>query len=100
MIKSITADALKEALLTGTDQKLVDVREIHEYEDGHIAEAKNVPLSSLDEALDTFNQDDSYLIICQKGGRSSRAAEFLHSEGYDVTNVEGGMDAWNGPTVS
>lgn len=99
MIKTITTDALKEALLTGTDQQLIDVREVHEYEEGHIEEAKNMPLSSLDQSIQDLNKNDSYLIICQKGGRSMRAAEYLHSQGYDVTNVDGGMDDWSGNTV-
>ncbi|WP_164828482.1 rhodanese-like domain-containing protein, partial [Streptococcus sp. DD11] len=36
----------------------------------------------------------AHYIICQKGGRSARACEFLENHGYQVTNVQGGLEAY------
>ncbi|MCW2789961.1 MAG: sulfurtransferase, partial [Aeromicrobium sp.] len=32
--------------------------------------------------------------VCHVGGRSARATQWLHAQGHDVTNVAGGMEAW------
>lgn len=74
---------------------LLDVREVDEFSNGHIAQAINSPLSQ----LENFQGDKSknYLVICKSGMRSQRATDFLTSQGYQAVNVKGGMDAWNGP---
>ena len=33
--------------------------------------------------------------MCRAGGRSARVAEALISEGFDVANLTGGMQAWD-----
>jgi rhodanese-related sulfurtransferase len=33
-------------------------------------------------------------VICAKGGRSLRAAEFYRAQGIDAVNVAGGTTAW------
>ena len=33
-------------------------------------------------------------MICQSGGRSRRAVEFVAEHGIDATNVAGGTGAW------
>ena len=73
---------------------IIDVREIDEYEAGHVPNAKNLPLSTLGETFVTLEKEQEYYIICQSGGRSARAAEFLSQQGYDVTNVMGGTSSW------
>ncbi|TDM03575.1 rhodanese-like domain-containing protein [Macrococcus hajekii] len=95
-MKSVTTDALQETLQAGTDDVLIDVREKDEFAAGHVKEAFNYPLSELEERADSLSKDNSYYIICQKGGRSQKAADYLHDKGYDVTNVQGGMDNWHG----
>ena len=35
-------------------------------------------------------------VICARGARSQRAAEYLAEIGHDVVNVEGGMVQWTG----
>lgn len=75
---------------------IIDVREIDEFEAGHIPNAKNVPLSTLAENFETLDKDQAYYVICQAGGRSARACDFLSKQGYDVTNVLGGTSAWPG----
>ncbi|TDM07105.1 rhodanese-like domain-containing protein [Macrococcus lamae] len=94
-IKSITTDALQDTLMAATDDIVLDVREIDEYNNGHINDAVNLPLSTLDQQADTLDKEKAYYVICKRGGRSTKAAEYLHAQGYDVTNVEGGMDDWH-----
>lgn len=73
---------------------IIDVREVDEYAAGHVPNAKNLPLSTLAENFATLDKEQPYYLICQVGGRSARAAEFLSQQGFDVTNVMGGTSAW------
>lgn len=77
---------------------VVDVREVDEYESGHIPGAINIPLSSLTASLDSIPARDTVYVVCQAGGRSARACEFLSQQAmFDSTsfvNVNGGTGAW------
>ena len=77
---------------------ILDVRENHEYEAGHIPSAKNFPLSTLGIELTRLDKNQKYYVICQAGGRSAKAYYFLETQGFDVTNIEGGMNNWPGET--
>ena len=48
--------------------------------------------------MSELDSSKSYIFICRSGGRSGRAQEFLADEGYDVTNMVGGMLEWEGAT--
>ena len=76
--------------------ELIDVRETHEFQAGHAPGAKNLPLSTLEQGYKELKPDRTYHVICQGGGRSASACQFLSSQGLTVTNVEGGMNAWPG----
>lgn len=78
---------------------LVDVRELVEWQSGHIPGAKHIPLSELPFRKSELNKNKRMVMICQSGGRSSRACKYLSDEGYQVVNMLGGMAQWNGKTV-
>lgn len=75
---------------------IIDVREVFEYDMGHIPGAINKPLSELGETFEELDKNQAYFLICQSGSRSAMAGEFLSSQGYQVTNVLGGMGSWPG----
>lgn len=77
---------------------ILDVRESHEYEAGHIPSAENFPLSSLGIEFTKLDKSQKYYVICQAGGRSAKAYDFLEAQGFDVINIEGGMNNWPGET--
>ena len=85
---------------TNSSEKLtiLDVREIHEYAAGHIPSAENFPLSTLGSDFSKLDKDQKYYVICQAGGRSAKAYDFLDAQRFDVINVEGGMNNWPGET--
>ena len=49
----------------------------------------------LAERYAELDKEQAYYVICKSGRRSARACQFLAEEGYDVTNVQGGMDAFD-----
>ena len=72
---------------------LVDVREVEEFEALHLEGARNFPLSQLADTYEQLDKDNLYYVICKSGMRSARACQFLSEQGYEVINVQGGMDA-------
>lgn len=90
----ISTAELQEKLKDKTH--LIDVRSPQEYAGGHIKEAKNVPLETINNYKPKSKQEKIY-VICHSGARSQRATEVLKSKGYDAVSVNGGMMAWSGP---
>ncbi|MDB8627277.1 rhodanese-like domain-containing protein [Streptococcus parasanguinis] len=74
--------------------QVVDVREQEEYDALHLDGVTLLPLSELLDRYTELDKDQSYYVICKSGRRSARACQFLEEQGYDVTNVQGGMDAF------
>jgi len=74
--------------------QVLDVREQEEYDALHLDGVTLLPLSVLAEQYAELDKEQAYYVICESGRRSARACQFLAEEGYDVTNVQGGMDAF------
>ena len=72
---------------------ILDVREVEEFEALHLEGARNFPLSQLADTYEQLDKDNLYYVICKSGMRSARACQFLSEQGYEVINVQGGMDA-------
>ena len=80
---------------------LLDVRTRSEFDADHAPMAIHIPVDELPQRAAELGQTDRVLCICQAGGRSQAAAEFLVSiGGHDIYNVLGGMSAWSGPRVT
>ena len=94
-MKSISA-AEFQTVKQSEEVVLIDVREKDEYQVGHIPGADNFPLSELATTYTNLEKNQPYYVVCQAGGRSGRACEFLEAEGFDVINVTGGMNEWQG----
>ena len=87
-------DVEQLSVLVASGARVIDVRETAEYESGHVPGAVHVALSTVPDHIDTFRGDGPAYVICQAGGRSQRACEFLAQHGLDVVNVAGGTGAW------
>ncbi len=88
-IREITAGEL--ALLLERGVAVIDVREPDEYREGHVPGAISVPLAQVPESVELFRKPVSVYVVCQSGGRSMRACEYLHDAGItNVINVAGG----------
>ena len=97
-MKLISANELEQKLANGEKLHIVDVREVSEVAAGKIPTAIHIPLGLLEFRMHELDKKKPYVLVCRSGGRSSQAARFLESYGFDVTNMEGGMLAWEGKT--
>ena len=72
---------------------IVDVREPHEFRNGHIPGAVNYPLSQFNP--DSISKGKPVVLICQAGGRSATALRRALAAGReDVRHYAGGMSGW------
>jgi hydroxyacylglutathione hydrolase len=91
---SLSVDEFHDRI-TGGDMTVVDVREDWEWDEGHVNGAMHVYVGNIREKLQEVPRDRPVACICASGRRSSITASILQAEGYDVSNVQGGMNAWN-----
>lgn len=76
---------------------LVDLREPDEYARERIAEARNFPLSKIDEADPDFHRGRIAIFHCRSGARTLANAAKLHqkfAEDCQAYILEGGLDTW------
>lgn len=74
------------------DRPLIDVRELHEWQQGHADGATHLPMGEVVERLREV--PDGAAIICRSGARSAQVVAYLEQQGLDVVNVAGGTLAW------
>lgn len=91
-MKEISFDEFYQ-LYQNEQLSLVDVREVEEFEALHLEGARNFPLSQLADTYKQLEKNQLYYVICKSGMRSARACQFLAEQGYEVINVQGGMNA-------
>ena len=92
-MREIEVTQLAEKIAAGF--KVVDVREVDEYTDGHIPGAIHVPLQTVPDNLESFRSDQDVFVVCQVGGRSGKACQYLIDQGVtNVVNVAGGTSGW------
>ena len=86
----ISGERAKELVREGA--QLVDVREPDEFDSGHLPDAINLPLDTIDGHLDTLRQKPA-ILYCLSGLRSQTAYTQLKKHDMVVHNL-GGMDRY------
>jgi rhodanese-related sulfurtransferase len=97
-MKEITEKELENKLMGNETINMIDVREVEEVAEGKIPGVLHIPLGLLEFRMHELDKNKEYVIVCHSGGRSSRAVQFLESQGFQVINMNGGMLAWEGKT--
>lgn len=91
-MESIKTSEVK-TILNNKDENyiLIDVREIDEYNEGHIPGAVNIPVGSITTV--DYSKDKTLIVYCRSGSRSNTAAIKLKNMGYNVKDM-GGILNW------
>ena len=80
----------------GETFQLIDVREAHEWQIGHIPGAKLIPLGDLPKRVNELDSAVEIVAHCKSGVRSAKACDFLRQAGFKkVSNMTGGILAWS-----
>jgi hydroxyacylglutathione hydrolase len=96
MIIDVEADELAMDIPHDVNILVVDVRNVAEFADGHIANATNVPLHEMssDGYLEKIEAEKNIYLHCAGGYRSVIAASLLKREGvHHLRNILGGWNA-------
>jgi rhodanese-related sulfurtransferase len=95
-IDRVTAVALSERLHEAKPPVVVDVRSEKEWEAGHVAGSRNLPLNHLRERASELPSDQPVVVHCEGGYRSAIAASLLAQTGRrNVMDLVGGFKAWS-----
>jgi len=91
-----TASLEAESMLV-RDAVFIDVREPGEFNDHHLPDSTNVPLSSLPSWLKTWPDNDTrkVIFICRSGNRSAKATYLARQMYVNACNMKGGTTAWS-----
>ncbi|MDE5809036.1 MAG: rhodanese-like domain-containing protein [Muribaculaceae bacterium] len=84
--------------LKNDDVQLLDVRTPDEFSEGHISGAMNIDWyddNFITDAVKSLDKTRPIAIYCRSGKRSAAAAQKLTEKGYKVTNLTGGIIAWD-----
>lgn len=84
-------------LINRKDALVIDVRDIGEFEAGHIAGAKHVPEAQLADRIKELEKfrDRPVIMACRSGNRSASAVKLLRAAGFaEAVNLGGGIGAW------
>jgi rhodanese-related sulfurtransferase len=92
-VSSVSVEEASEKV-HGDNVAFIDVRSEGEYATGHAQGAKNIPLNNLVNQAESLTGYDAVYLICQSGGRSAMAVQYLAMEGINAINVLGGTNAW------
>ncbi len=94
-IVNITPQQLAERLQAGDDLYLLDVRTPMEHAAYAIEGSHLIPIEELGQRLHELPQDKEIVVYCRVGTRSAYACMHLARMGYQVRNLEGGVQLWS-----
>ena len=92
----IDAADLRQLRHEDPNLRILDVRTGAEFETVHIPGSYNVPLDTLGEhVVDLADVEHPVVLVCQSGGRASKAHEKLFAAVKDTLHIlEGGIAGW------
>ena len=92
----IDAADLRQLRYEDPNLRILDVRTGAEFQTVHIPGSYNVPLDTLGEQVaDLADVEHPVVLVCQSGGRASKAHEKLAAAGKDTLHIlEGGIAGW------
>jgi rhodanese-related sulfurtransferase len=89
-------------LINRSDAVVVDVRDKKEFDNGHIVDAINIPLTKLDQRMAELekHKEKPIVVVCKMGQHSSDACNKLTTAGYaQVVKLGGGITEWKAQSL-
>jgi hydroxyacylglutathione hydrolase len=94
-LTNVSAQELAQRRGQDHDLVVLDVREPAEWVDGHMLDARHIPMRQVLARIDELPRDRTVAITCAGGARSSVVGSMLLARGFtDVLNLWGGMTGW------
>ena len=99
-VPSISSEE-SQKVISDNNYRFLDVRTNGEYSDGHIPNSIHIPLQDIQSRISEIEKikDKKIIVYCRSGARSSMASKTLLKEGFDVSNLTGGIMSWKGEVI-
>jgi thiosulfate sulfurtransferase len=82
-------------IIKETDTIIVDIRDTHAFEQGHIKHAKLINDTNIEVFIAETDKNKPLICYCYHGISSQNAASFFIQQGFnDVYSIDGGYEAW------
>jgi rhodanese-related sulfurtransferase len=94
-MKTIKAVELKKKFENKESFVLLDVREEHELLYAKISSSVNIAMSSIVEKYSELDLEVPIVVMCHTGVRSFQVCQYLEPLGFNVANLEGGIEGWS-----
>ena len=94
-LKSISTQELNDLFSKKSDFTLLDVRENEEIAIAKIQSSTHIPMGQIVDRIDEIDKNKPVIVMCHSGGRSARVGVYLAKNGYDATNLAGGINSWS-----
>ena len=84
-------------LMRNKQARLIDVRELWEYQTAHIEGSVLMPMGDVPaRAHQELDPDERLVVLCHLGQRSLNVTVWLRNQGFEnVQSMRGGIDAWS-----
>ena len=89
-------------LVNREDAVILDIRDKNDFKAGHIAGARNVPQSSLDDRMAELDKFKSkpIVVVCKHGQSSGAVQAKLKKAGFErALKLKGGMAQWQADSL-
>lgn len=96
-IQECSVAEVKTRLDRGERFHFIDIREDHEFAQGHAQGARHLGKGIIERDIESVvpHKQDSVVLYCGGGYRSALAVDALQQMGYEnVTSMDGGIRAW------
>lgn len=94
-MKTITVEQLAALQPEWDKVVLLDVRDPWEVEICRLPGSVNIPMNEIAQRAQELDREARTVVICHFGMRSLEVGAWLEASGFgDVSNLEGGLDAW------
>ncbi len=95
-MKEITVWQLKAMIENGEPHQIIDIREDHEVDSGHI-DGLHIPLADIIERSHEIDSQVPVVVHCKSGTRAAAAVHALEAyKGFENLHLlEGGIEAWS-----
>ncbi len=92
----LSQDEANRQIESGENIVVIDVRAPHEFTNGHIKNAINVPMQDILQKIESVvaDKDQKIFVNCLSGGRSKASVDMITAKGYTNVYDIGGISTW------
>ncbi len=94
-ISEITAAEYLQRRKQGDSLTLLDVREDWEMSVASVQPVVHIPMAQVQARLSELDRNTEIVVLCRSGRRSLEVAKLLQLNGFQASNLAGGILAWS-----